>query len=105
MVDVVMNNLDKIIEACKQMQVKRLYLFGSGSRRFDFDYSDSDLDFMFQFINGKDGLPIAGYDYFDLLFMLEEITGRKIDLVAEERISNKYFLESINKDKIRIYEA
>ncbi|MBD0296906.1 MAG: nucleotidyltransferase domain-containing protein [Bacteroidota bacterium] len=105
MVDVVKDNLDKIIEACKQMQVKSLYLFGSGSRTNGFDQNKSDLDFIFQFVNGRDGLPVAGYDYFDLLFALEEITGKKVDLVAEERISNKYFLESINKDKIRIYEA
>jgi predicted nucleotidyltransferase len=48
---------------------------------------------------------MSGYDYFDLLFKLEEITGRKIDLVAEEKVRNKYFLDRINKEKIPVYES
>jgi predicted nucleotidyltransferase len=36
---------------------------------------------------------------------LEQITGKKVDLVAEEKIGNRIFLKSINKDKIRLYEA
>ena len=44
------------------------------------------------------------YDYFDLLWKLEAITGRKIDLVAEKKIKNKYFLEQVLKDRIKIYE-
>lgn len=104
MVDIVKNNLDKIVDVCKQMQVKSLYLFGSASRPNDYSH-DSDLDFLFQFINDKDGLPTGGYNYFDLLFKLEEITGKKVDLVAEERIQNKYFLKSIAQDKTKIYEA
>lgn len=104
MVEAVKNNLDKIIETCKQMQVKSLYLFGSGAREEDYTAS-SDLDFLIRFDYGKDGMPVGGYDYFDLLFKLEEITGRQVDLVAEERIRNKYFLKSILEDKVKIYEA
>jgi uncharacterized protein len=104
MVEAVENNLDKIKDVCKKMQVKHLYLFGSGSRKNDFN-DESDLDFIFQFINDKTGMPVSGFDYFDLLFKLEEITGKKVDLVAEERIKNKYFLKSIAESKIKIYEA
>lgn len=86
------------------MQVKHLYLFGSASRENDFK-DNSDLDFLFQFIKEADGLPVSGFDYFDLLFTLEEITGKKVDLVSEERITNKYFLRSISENKIKIYEA
>jgi predicted nucleotidyltransferase len=104
MVDVVKNNLDEIIQTCKDMQVKSLYLFGSGARKTDYN-SDSDLDFMFQFLEDNKGYPTAGYDYFDLLFKLEEITGKKVDLVSGERIRNKYFLQSILEDRIKLYEA
>lgn len=104
MVAEVKDNLDKIIDTCRQMQVKSLYLFGSGSRLSDFN-TTSDLDFIFEFINGKDGMPVSKFDYFDLLWKLEEITGRKVDLVAGERIRNKYFLQSVNEDKVAIYEA
>src|SRR5687768_7930972 len=104
MVEVIKNNLDKIISTCKAMQVKHLYLFGSGSREVDFN-KESDLDFIFQFVNDQHGLPAGGFDYFDLLFKLEEITGKKVDLVAEERISNQYFLKSVSTDRVTIYEA
>jgi predicted nucleotidyltransferase len=101
---VIKNKLSEIIKTCEQMQVKSLYLFGSGVRE-DFNTS-SDLDFLFSFKSDKDGnlLP-PFYDYFDLMFELEKITGRKIDLVAEERITNKYFLNRVSKEKIRIYEG
>ncbi len=87
------------------MQVKSLYLFGSGVRNDDLN-KESDFDFLFTFKNDKDGnlLP-PYYDYFDLMFELEKITGRKIDLVAEERITNQYFLNRISKEKIKIYEC
>jgi predicted nucleotidyltransferase len=104
MVEIVKKNLDKIIDTCKEMQLKHLFLFGSGSKEKTFN-EESDLDFVFQFINDSTGMPVSGFDYFDLLFKLEEITGKKVDLVAEERIRNKYFLKSISESKIKIYEA
>jgi len=39
------------------------------------------------------------------MFKLEEITGKKIDLVAEDRITNKYFLDKISKEKVKLYES
>lgn len=104
MIAIVKNNLEKIIATCRKMHVKSLYLIGSGARGDDFK-NDSDLDFVFQFEKNSEGLHKAVYDYFDLLFTLEEITGRKIDLIAEEKILNKYFLERINNEKVSIYES
>ena len=104
MVADIKNNLEKIIDACQQMQLQSLYLFGSAAREKDFT-AESDLDFIFRFKKDTDGYPTAGYDYFDLMFLLEEITGKKIDLVAEEKLTNKVFIAQVNKDKIKIYEA
>lgn len=104
MVAEVKNNLDKIIETCRQMQVQSLYLFGSGARSDDFS-TGSDIDFLFSMITNNEGLPISNYDYFDLLWKLEEITGRKVDLVSEKGIRNKYLLKSILEDRIKLYEA
>jgi len=39
------------------------------------------------------------------MFELERITGRKVDLVAESEIRNKYFLKRINPEKIKLYES
>ena len=101
---IIKNKLSDIVKTCEQMQVKSLYLFGSGVRD-DFN-NKSDLDFLFSFKNDKDeNLLPPYYDYFDLMFGLEKITGRKVDLVAEERITNKYFLNRVSNEKIKIYEC
>ena len=104
MVDVVKNNLDRIIDVCKEMQLQSLFLFGSATREEDFK-SNSDLDFIFTFKTNEQGMTQSGYDYFDLLFKLQEITGKRIDLVAEERISNEYFLKRVNQEKLCLYES
>lgn len=104
MVTIVKDNIDEIVKICKKMQIQSLYLFGSGSDERKFKKS-SDLDFLYQFKKDKHGFTLSQYDYFDLLFSLEEITGKKIDLVAEEKIKNKFFLERINQVKIKIYES
>ena len=105
MVDEIKNNLPEIVKTCEQMQVQSLYLFGSGVRKKDYD-NKSDLDFLFTFKSDNEGnlLP-PFYDYFDLMFQLEKITGRKIDLVSEKQIRNKFFLKKVNAEKIKIYES
>src|SRR5437667_5230919 len=104
MVEVIKNNINEIIKTCQKMQVKSLYLFGSGARENDYNHN-SDLDFLFRFKVDETGNLLSPYDYFDLMFKLEEITGKKIDLVAEDRITNKYFLDKISNEKIKLYES
>ena len=104
MVAAVREHIEAIKKVCKKMQLQSLYLFGSGSTQKNHT-RESDLDFIFKFKKDENGLPISGYDYFDLMFNLEEITGKKIDLVAEEKIKNKYFLDRVNQEKIKIYES
>jgi hypothetical protein len=63
------------------------------------------LIFCFNLKKDEQGLSISGYDYFDLMFGLEKITGKKVDLVAEDKVKNKFFLSTVNKEKIKIYES
>ena len=98
---IVKNNLDPITEACKKYKVKSLYLFGSAtSENFNLE---SDLDFVVEYFKDAEGLPEAPFDYFDLLFSLEAITGKKIDLVVKEAVRNSYFKKSLEEQKILIY--
>ena len=97
------NNLSKIIGACKKMQVENLYVFGSATRE-DFS-NNSDIDFLVAYNRDKTGMPPKEFDYFDLWFALEDITGRKVDLVVEHGIRNKYFKEQIEKEKVLLYAA
>lgn len=104
MVKIVENKLDEIIRLCERMQLHSLYLFGSGSDEKKFT-GKSDLDFLYKFKKDEEGLTISQFDYFDLMFDLEKITGKKVDLVAGEKIKNKYFLAKVNQEKIKIYES
>jgi len=104
MVSSVKDNLNEIIELCERMQLQSLYLFGSATNQKEYT-TGSDLDFLYQFKKGDKGMPLSQYDYFDLMFDLEKITGKNIDLVAEEKIKNKFFLSRIDAEKIKIYES
>lgn len=85
-------NINKIKKACELYHVKNLYAFGSAvSGHFT---NESDVDFLVDFFKDEEGLPKAPFDYFDyfdLLFSLEKIIGRKIDLVVNDAIRNIYF--------------
>jgi predicted nucleotidyltransferase len=60
------------------------------------------VDFLYRFNEEDKELDYVA-DYFDLLFELEDLLRRKVDLVAEEKMWNPYFIESINESKQMIY--
>ena len=71
---------------CRRFGVRRLDVFGSaavGEFR-----EDSDLDFLVEFGEPEDGR--YWNQYFGLLFALEDLFGRHIDLVEEQAIKNPY---------------
>lgn len=103
MIPVVENNINKIQDACKKYRVTELYLFGSAAG--DHFNTESDIDFLVSYKRDSEGLPVEGFDYFDLLFSLEEITGRKVDLVVADAIRNKYFKQRVEEQKQLIYAA
>jgi uncharacterized protein len=104
MIALVKNNIKAIQDVCRKHHVKSLYLFGSASRDKTFT-TESDVDFLYRF--NKDAIVESEYadNFFEMLFELEDILRRKIDMVAEEKISNPYFMESINRDKELVYES
>ncbi len=104
MIAIIKDNIDEIVKICERMQIQSLYLFGSASDEKKFK-KNSDLDFLYRFKKDKNGLTISKYDYFDLMFGLEKITGKKIDLVAEEKIKNKIFLARVYGERIKVYES
>ncbi len=98
---IIKNNLEAIVNLCKLMEIEQLYLIGSAARNNDFT-NLSDLDFLYKFKKQK---SLLKFDYFDVKFGLEKITQRKVDLIAIEKITNKYFLEPVEKEKIKLYEC
>jgi len=87
----------RIYELGKRLSLRRLDLVGSAARA-DFT-EDSDVDVLVTF-----GSDENLFDrYFALKSELEEIFGRKVDLIEERAIRNPYFRESIENDRIKIY--
>ena len=96
------NKKNDLQSVCKALGIKKLYAFGSVvSNNFR---KDSDIDFLISF---SDKLSIEEYtnNYFALHYKLRELFKRDIDIVTERSLSNPYFIESINENKVLLYEA
>lgn len=104
MIELIKHNLDIIKDVCKQHHVKSLYLIGSAADESKFSES-SDIDLLYRFKKNEIKEMEYADNYFDLLFRLQEILKRKVDLVPEEKLRNPYFINSINKQKLMLYES
>jgi len=106
MTSLIKNNIDKIVDACKKHNVASLYLFGSAARESDFT-SNSDIDFLVNFkgspllSNEEIFKKVANYEKFSIA--LETILNRKIDLLQEGNIRNRFLKYFINKEKRLLY--
>ncbi len=97
----IQKSLGEIVKACQKHSLKSLEIFGSATRS-DFN-EKSDVDFLYEFDNDK--IDELGYadNYFEFLFSLEDILGRKIDLLPKKKSRNPYLAKRINSEKIKIY--
>jgi uncharacterized protein len=104
MVALIKDNLKAIKDVCQKHHVRSLYLIGSAARQDSFT-TDSDIDFLYRF--KKEDIAEMEYadNYFELLFSLQKLLDRKVDLVAEEKMKNPYFIDSINKEKQIVFES
>ncbi len=73
----------RIAAFCRQWRVKELSVFGSALRG-DLK-SDSDVDVLVELLPDH-GLTL--YDWIDMIQALEDIFGRKVDLVSKKGIRN-----------------
>ncbi len=89
-------------EACRRFRVETLYIFGSGADG-RFRPEQSDLDFLVTL------QPQAPADYADnylgLAQALEELFGRRVDLVTESSIRNPYFRRSVFAARQLLYDG
>lgn len=91
---------EELKRLCRQCNVESLELFGSAATDA-FDPSYSDVDFAVKF------LPMSPRDhadaYFDLLFALEDLLERRVDLCEVNAVTNPYFLKSIEQTRTVLY--
>lgn len=99
MENLIATQLDEIKTLLKKYGVKKAYLFGSAAKnRLS---PNSDIDFLVDFSNKTDFESYSD-NYFDLLYALQDLLKKDVDLVAEETLSNPYLIESINQSKIQL---
>jgi len=80
--------------------VKRVCVFGSFARGEL--TPDSDIDILVE-LKPRDQRPRLGFKWFGLWDELEEILGRKVDLVSESALS-PYVRPHMERDLVLLYE-
>jgi len=88
-----------IADYFKTQPVLKAWLFGSFARGEDTSRSDVDI----LFVPDRSGKPFTLFTHGGMLMDLQELLGRKVDLVEEGSL-RPYGAESANRDKILIYE-
>jgi len=98
---IITKNISQIESLCKKYKVKELYAFGSVTRK-DFK-KNSDVDLLVNFKK----LPLLDYadNYFDLIYSLEDVFKRRVDLLTIKSLKNPYFIEEVNETKVKVYES
>jgi predicted nucleotidyltransferase len=96
MIDSLESRLTEVTELCRKYRVKRFEVFGSAVDG-DWKPATSDFDFLVDF------LPMApgehSKSYFGLLFGLQDLFKRNVDLVEKPAIRNRRFLNEIEKTR------
>jgi predicted nucleotidyltransferase len=98
--NIVEQNIDKLIDLCLTHQVRELYIFGSVlTDKFN---ESSDIDFLVQF--GQ--VDILDYfdNYMDFKEKLEILLDRPVDLLENQAIRNPIFRKVVDRDKKLVYE-
>lgn len=97
------SNLPQLRELCEKYNVARLELFGSATTD-QWDPVKSDFDFLVTF--GKPPVGKITFDqYMELLFDLESLLKRHVDLVEDGASKNPYFLRRLNETRRPLYVA
>ncbi len=102
MIKIVEENIEAINSICKSSSVAELYIFGSATSGKFTDHSD--LDFAVLFLESLSPLE-HGDAFFSLKEDLEQLLGRKVDLLSYRVVKNPIFKEELDKTKVTLYAA
>src|SRR6266404_1102061 len=90
-----------LVGLCRRFGVRRLELFGSAARG-TFKPESSDLDFLITLEAASPGEYAD--NYLGFAQALEELFGRRVDLVTERSIRNPYFRQVVNATRLPVYD-
>lgn len=95
--------LPALRQLCLRYGVEKLYVFGSVlTERFDAG-KKSDIDVLIEMPETMPPLD-RGENILGLWNDLEELFGRSVDLMTTTQLKNPYLIDSINKEKVLIYD-
>ena len=92
----------ELLNLCRRYRVRRLDLFGSAAGA-KFDPARSDLDFLVEFDDLR--TEDAADRFLGLLVDLEDLFGRRIDLVTVAGLRNPFFREEVERTRVPLYAA
>lgn len=96
-------NLDKIIALCKKYKVAKLWVFGSIlATRFN---DNSDIDFLVDFDENNIELLDYADNYFNFIHEIESVMGRKVDMVVNKSIKNRFFRTEVDETRRLIWNV
>ena len=95
--------LSKINELCRSHNAVRLYAFGSVTS-IGFDEHKSDVDLLVE-LSEELSPEQKGKEYFILLFELEKLFHRRVDLIMGHSFCNPYFAHAVEQSKQLLYAA
>ena len=101
MLSFIENKKPELQQLYEKYAVKSMYLFGSASTANFNDESDIDILIAFQEI------PFEQYTniFFAFHQALENLFGRKVNLITERSLTNPFFIQSIDETKQLLYAA
>lgn len=94
---------DQLSQLCQAYPIARMYLFGSATDTKTFS-DTSDIDLIVQFEELDLPPEDKGQLYWDLLADLENLFGRKVDLLKDKQFNNPYFRQQVESQKVLIYD-
>ncbi len=98
---IVTDKMDELKQLCKDYDVKSMYAFGAVCT--DLFDDKSDIDFMIIF---EDNSVVRNSSkYVELHYRLQELFGRRIDLLTDLSLSNPYTRDRLEQTKQLIFEA
>jgi predicted nucleotidyltransferase len=97
--NIIQENLPQMQSLMRKYGVQKAYAFGSAVKGTM--NKNSDVDFIIRFPEDMDYVTYSD-NYFALADSLESLLKRKVDLVAEETLSNPYLIKNINNHKVQV---
>lgn len=93
--------LNDVVQLLEKHHIEIAFLFGSSIRNDFNDHSDIDI-----LVRIQDNLSPEdkGTHLWNLIYDLEELFDRKVDLLTETSLKNPYLIAELDRTKLKIYE-